>query len=68
MAALLHLFTFGIATYFALILVFLVYCLVRDKNRQHGRDAYAGRGRASAGRARVVRRRPVSNGEWAAGF
>ncbi|MBL6079141.1 hypothetical protein JMJ56_14075 [Belnapia sp. T18] len=66
MAALLHLFTYGIATYFALILVYLGYCLVRDRNRQHGRDAYAAR--AGASRAKAARRRPASSGEWAAGF
>ncbi|WP_157033510.1 mitochondrial import receptor subunit TOM20 [Belnapia moabensis] len=61
MAPLIPLFTFGFATYLVLILAFLGYCLVMDRKRRHGRDAYASRMKSD-------RRRSGGDGEWAAGF
>ena len=60
MAALVHLFTFGVATYLTVILAFMGYCVAKDRNRQHGRDAYAVRAKAG-------QRRPRGDGELAAG-
>lgn len=61
MAALVHLFTFGVVSYLAVISAFLGYCFVKDRTRQHGRDAYAVRAKAD-------QHRSDGSGEWAAGF